>query len=223
MVHEYIVLYSNRIIQREKKWNDGIMRYYEFNNKVEVINGDGYIIETDFVSNKFGNQLHEGKQLRLPSDRILVEIEGKILKYTRNLSAFFSKERRQLELSPKKPLPSYSNDFDKRNKKRKLCQNETIMVKKEPAGPFIRVKPEIKVEKESTDIQKHSDLDIENPEGTLRKVKKENYNHSERLRKEDPAYSSSHFSKRAKANMYTRIPPRSSKIFKYLQKNTSAF
>ena len=225
VVHEYSVLYSNRIIQREKKWNDGIMRYYEFNNKVEVMNGDGHIIETDFVSNKFGNHLHEGKQLRLPSNRILVEIDGKNLKYTRDLSTFFSKERRQLEMSPRKPSLSYYNGLDERNKKRKCCREEAVRAKKEPVDPFIRVKPETRVKEESTDVQKHGAL-RKNLENTPAKVKTERDGHTEQLKKENAKYPSALFFERAKTNNTrtpTRVLPRSSKIFKHLQKNINAF
>lgn len=91
IVHEYSILYSNRIIQKDKKWNDGRLKYYEFNNKLEVFNEDGNLIEVDFISEKFKHNLVEQNEFKLPNNKLLIEIDCKISSYTRDVSELFKR------------------------------------------------------------------------------------------------------------------------------------
>lgn len=47
-LHEYSILYTQRLFQKDKKWIDGILRYYKFNNKLEILDIDGILIKQDF-------------------------------------------------------------------------------------------------------------------------------------------------------------------------------
>lgn len=99
IVHEYNILYSNRIIQKDKKWNDGKLKYYEFNNKLEVFNDDGNLIEVDFISEKFKHNLVEQNEFKLPNNRLLIEIDCKLSSYTRDVSELFKRPTKDAESS----------------------------------------------------------------------------------------------------------------------------
>ena len=99
IVHEYTILYSNRIIQKDKKWNDGKLKYYEFNNKLEIFNEDGNLIEVDFISEKFKHNLIEQNEFKLPNNRLLIEIDCKLSSYTRDVSELFKRPTKEGESS----------------------------------------------------------------------------------------------------------------------------
>lgn len=99
VVHEYTILYSNRIIQKDKKWNDGKLKYYEFNNKLEVFNEDGNLIEVDFISEKFKHNLVERNEFKLPNNRLLIEIDCKLSSYIRDVSELFKRPTKDAESS----------------------------------------------------------------------------------------------------------------------------
>lgn len=99
IVHEYNILYSNRIIQKDKKWNDGKLKYYEFNNKLEIFNEDGNLIEVDFISEKFKHNLVEQNEFKLPNNRLLIEIDCKLSSYTRDVSELFKRPTKDAESS----------------------------------------------------------------------------------------------------------------------------
>lgn len=99
IVHEYSILYSNRIIQKDKKWNDGKLKYYEFNNKLEIFNEDGNLIEVDFISEKFKHNLVEQNEFKLPNNRLLIEIDCKLSSYTRDVSELFKRPTKDTESS----------------------------------------------------------------------------------------------------------------------------
>ncbi|EGV66435.1 hypothetical protein PSN45_002965 [Yamadazyma tenuis] len=65
IVHEYSILYSDRLVQKDKKWVDGFLRYYEFNNKVEILNEDEQLVKGDFknISFEVGKQYVINKML----------------------------------------------------------------------------------------------------------------------------------------------------------------
>lgn len=95
IVHEWSVLYTNRIFQRDKKWCDGKLKYYVFNNKVEVSNEDDQLIEVDFITPKFASNFTDGKQVRLPGNRIIVEIDTHLSTYSRDISELSKRVKRE--------------------------------------------------------------------------------------------------------------------------------
>lgn len=95
IVHEWSVLYSNRIFQKDKKWCDGKLKYYVFNNKVEVSNEDDQLIEVDFITPKFASNFTDGNQVRLPGNRIIVEIDSHLSTYSRDISELSKRVKRE--------------------------------------------------------------------------------------------------------------------------------
>lgn len=74
VINEYCILYSDRIYQKDKKWIDGKLKYYELNHKVEIFNVEGDLIKSDFKSLK----LEEDKQYIIGKFIIeVIEFENK--------------------------------------------------------------------------------------------------------------------------------------------------
>ena len=104
IVHEYNVLYSSRIHQRDKRWSDGILRFYEFNSKLEVANEHGIIITTDFIKNKpnshtLSKTLVPDNEFKLPNNKLILQISDKISVYERDISRMFVQQETQHKLS----------------------------------------------------------------------------------------------------------------------------
>lgn len=90
IVHEYRVLYSTRIVQKDKKWCDGILRYYEVNNKVELSNPTQLLLVSDFLSGSINFVMNEmlasGHEFKLPNKLFLLMVDEKIGSSVRDVS-----------------------------------------------------------------------------------------------------------------------------------------
>lgn len=90
IVHEYRVLYSTRIIQKDKKWSDGILRFYELNNKVEIAHPTQLLLVSDFLSGSTDFILNEvlaiGHEFRLPNRQFVLMVDEKIGVSVRDVS-----------------------------------------------------------------------------------------------------------------------------------------
>mgnify|MGYP004715760597 CR=1 FL=1 len=88
---EYSVLYSSRVQQKTKNWSDGTLKFYRFNNRVDVFNVDGHLIASDFFNpSRDWKQIEEqyftvGKEFTLPSGQLLVEIDEFVSEFTREI------------------------------------------------------------------------------------------------------------------------------------------
>lgn len=146
IVHEYAVLYSYRILQKDKRWNDGKLRFYDFNNKMELLNDDDNIVETDFYPSSKSNPVvsgffADGNQFKLPNNRALVEITDFLSIYTRDVSKLFKKNRvssptqtkTQLP-KPEPPLASAAPGLHLLQPKRTRVVGLSRAIKREPVG-----------------------------------------------------------------------------------------
>ena len=122
VIHEFEVLYSNRIIQKDKKWNDGKLRYYEFNGKLEIVNEDDNIIATDFNQLKNHKQFLQSKlavnnQFTLSNNKLIIEIIDKLSTYERDV--VLNKKATQVSVKveptnsvrPRMATPSVNGNF----------------------------------------------------------------------------------------------------------------
>lgn len=78
IVHDYVVLYSKRIYQKDKRWADGRLKYFEFNRKLEVISDDGLLVSSDFLPLeksllKSDGPFELGESYVLPNGGVMVE------------------------------------------------------------------------------------------------------------------------------------------------------
>lgn len=91
VIHEYEILYTTRIQQKSKNWNDGKLTFYEFNKKMEIHNEDGMLLATDFyksklISNILNSVLTNNNEFRLPNSNYLIQIQEKIRVFEREVS-----------------------------------------------------------------------------------------------------------------------------------------
>lgn len=96
VVHDYSILYSNRIIQKDKRWADGRLRFYELNNKLEVYSEEQFLIATDFYpsTKKLPLQtgaFEEGTEYKLPSGKFLLSLQEYLGCSMRDVSKVFKK------------------------------------------------------------------------------------------------------------------------------------
>ncbi|CAH2353716.1 hypothetical protein CLIB1423_12S01354 [[Candida] railenensis] len=108
IVKEFSVLYSNRVHQKTKNWKDGNLKYYLFNNRIDVHSESGEMIASDFFPpNKSREKIEEeylssGNQFKLPNAPILVEIDEKTGEYERDISIMFKKKKAAAPSSDKR-------------------------------------------------------------------------------------------------------------------------
>lgn len=105
VVHDYSILYSNRIIQKDKRWADGRLRFYEFNNKMEVYSDEQFLLASDFYpsTKKLPIQsgaFEEGSEFKLPSGKLLVSVQEYLGCSVRDVSKVFKKADRTSEPIP---------------------------------------------------------------------------------------------------------------------------
>ncbi|KAF8004474.1 hypothetical protein HF325_001922 [Metschnikowia pulcherrima] len=96
IVHEFAVLYSSRVLQKDKRWSDGRLRYYELNNKLEVFSDDMLLVSTDFYPHHARKPLEtgvfdEGAVYVLPSGKLILEFNEYFGSFERDLSTIFAK------------------------------------------------------------------------------------------------------------------------------------
>lgn len=97
VIHEFSILYSDRLVQKDKKWADGVLKYYEFNNKIEILNEDGVLIKADFKKINF----EINKQYQI--NKLLVEILDFVSTTERDILMIFKKEASQDSTMPNSP------------------------------------------------------------------------------------------------------------------------
>jgi len=90
VVHEFSILYTSRVSQKNKCWFDGTLRYFEVNGKLEVSNEEGSVISIDFL-NKPPNVVLQTvlvpeKVLKLSNNALLLEIIAHTNDYERDVS-----------------------------------------------------------------------------------------------------------------------------------------
>lgn len=113
IVHTYTVLYSKRVRQKDKKWEDGKLRFYEFNNKFEVISEDGMLVAADFYPsekkfNKDGKPPFEiGSSFVFPNGNLIVEFDDYVGVTNRDVTGAFTKSPLRTKLVIQSPnMPS---------------------------------------------------------------------------------------------------------------------
>lgn len=79
-IDEYTILFTTRVHQKQKSWQDGLMKHYKLNNKIEILNDDGVIVSSEFrkVSFVLDEQYVIGK--------VMIEILSLNESYTREVT-----------------------------------------------------------------------------------------------------------------------------------------
>lgn len=186
IVHEYRVLYSTRIVQKDKKWCDGILRYYEVNNKVELSHPTQLLLVSDFLNGSVGFVMNEilasGHEFKLPNKLFLVMVDEKIGSSVRDVSQAIR------------------------------ARNDTVVVPQ----PFVKSEPSVKIEPLVERLVASSRLVTDNkPIRPLagRKVGISRPSSKRTTVKQEPSQFKPPSKIRRR---FVRIPPRSSTVFQYL-------
>lgn len=130
VIHEFTILYSKRIHQKDKKWEDGRLKYYEFNNKLEIISDDAIVVASDFYPSngrhaiESGN-FESGKTYVLPSGQIIVEFIEALGCFRRDVSNVVKRPQAKLNVfkmpSPTPYAMECSNWANQTEKKKMIC------------------------------------------------------------------------------------------------------
>lgn len=96
VVHDYAILYSNRITQKDKRWTDGRLRFYELNSKIEVYSEEQFLVASDFYPSSKKLPLEtgafeEGTEYTLPSGKLVVSFQEYLGCSVRDVSKIFKK------------------------------------------------------------------------------------------------------------------------------------
>lgn len=84
-------MYTHNIVQKLKKWNDGQLKYFKFNNKAQIFNQDSILITQQFLQND--KQLQEsnwGNEFKVGG--VLIIIDSMISESERDLTKVFKKK-----------------------------------------------------------------------------------------------------------------------------------
>lgn len=228
IVHEYSILYTTRIIQKDKKWSDGKLKYYEFNNKLEIFNEDGQLIEVDFIGEKFKHNLTEQNEFKLPNSRLLIEIDCKLSSYVRDVSEFFKKSSN--ETSSPSIKREYSSKIKANPEPIRIKQERIIKpiiyrplkhvpVKKTPASLInIKQEPQFLIKQEPIIPKSFSS----HSPPVIKQEPIDRVNYEVKARKFEPVPDQKpRLKKETKRKVIPRIYPKSSRIFKHLSANQS--
>jgi hypothetical protein len=128
---EYTVLYTYNVVQKHKSWNDGKLKYYKFNNKVQVHTLCGVLVTEQFMRNTIHLQNgHWGESFKVGS--ILVQIEELISEAQRDIAPVFRKDHKtrapgamKIMTVPLKQLTEVSSPSVARKRRVGLSRSET--------------------------------------------------------------------------------------------------
>lgn len=90
-VDEYTVMYTPQVRQKQKKWHDGVAKYYYFNSLLVLYNESNVKIDSSFLGRNRVLELGE----ELNTDNHLITLEEKTKVTTRDISGIHSKRRNE--------------------------------------------------------------------------------------------------------------------------------
>lgn len=90
VVHEFVVLYTDKVTEKNKRWFDGTLRYFDLNGKVQLQNLDGIVISEDFTNRTKEDVLNKllipTKKYTFPNKSVLIDILEKSSTNIRDVS-----------------------------------------------------------------------------------------------------------------------------------------
>jgi hypothetical protein len=103
-VHEFNCLYTHDLRRKQKRWQDGFLRYHTFNKRVMV-----YDVPRNFLGDLHwtdGDDLQEGDEMTLEKGGIMVQVSDRIATIQTDLSELLQRKDRT---PAKKPAPAPSS------------------------------------------------------------------------------------------------------------------
>lgn len=116
IVHEFAVLYSSRVHQKDKKWSDGRLKYYEFNRKIEILSDEMILVSSDFYPSGGKPPLEcgvfeDGNTYKLPNGKLVVEFAEYLGCKERDILKMFLKQEVKKEHSAVVPERAIKVEF----------------------------------------------------------------------------------------------------------------
>lgn len=144
--HEFAILYSTRITHIDKKWCDGILRFYDYNKKITVLNTDEIIIAVDYYASSTSAHILEsvlvvGNAFKLPANELLVQILEK-LRVVRPQG-----EEGEVDVNSQNKLKKSKNTFRDdqcltKSTKRALDPYDSTLKEKKRCSKLVSIEPE---------------------------------------------------------------------------------
>lgn len=139
IVHTYSILYSKRVLQKSKSWEDGILKYYEFNKKLEVLSDDGMLVASDFdLKEKKATEtgpFEVGTTSILPNGNLIIEFIDYVGVTRKNLATLMIKssqtssvrtcfpDKQQIRYHKNDPLIKIEDDSTHYYPRMKVCRS----------------------------------------------------------------------------------------------------
>ncbi|CCH44224.1 hypothetical protein BN7_3783 [Wickerhamomyces ciferrii] len=128
-VQEYTIMYTFNIVQKIKKWNDGKLKFFKFNNKVQVFNEDSILVTSQFLQNDKMLQMDTwGSEFKLGS--VLVMIEEMVFETSRDISNVFKKENKTKTIEIKETSRKITPLKDRNNSPSLLLERRRVGLSK---------------------------------------------------------------------------------------------
>lgn len=91
-IQEYTIMYTLNVTQKLKKWNDGTLKFFKFNNKVQVFNDQSILVSQEFLKNDRNLQEDQwGNEVKMGG--VLVMIDSMVSETKREISGLFDKKK----------------------------------------------------------------------------------------------------------------------------------
>ncbi|KAK0612363.1 hypothetical protein B0T17DRAFT_475913, partial [Bombardia bombarda] len=107
-VLEYLCLFTHDLKRKQKRWQDGRLKYHTFNNRIMVYDDRG-----NFVGDmhwRHGGELDEGEELELERGCVIVQVAECVGRQNQDLSELIDKrarekEERKAKVASRPPIP----------------------------------------------------------------------------------------------------------------------
>lgn len=114
VVHEFIVLYTDRVYDKNKRWFDGTLRFFELNGKIQLQNLEGNVVSEDYTFRSTNDVLQKllvpSKKYTFQNKTVIVDVLEKSSTTVRDVS-FLNKLKKQSELNKEVLIESESNKY----------------------------------------------------------------------------------------------------------------
>jgi hypothetical protein len=94
-VQVYEAMWTSQLTQKNKVWNDGVVRFHTFNKRLTLYDARGVLLDSLFINRR---RVEQGEVLRF--ERTLVDIGGKTGTFQQDLAQLRKPNSRQEQLRP---------------------------------------------------------------------------------------------------------------------------
>jgi hypothetical protein len=100
-VHEFDAMWTTQIIQKLKKWNDGVLRFHAFNRRAMLYDESGGFVDDAYLNKRM---VEEGDEFRF--ERVLVSVDAKKRVVERDIAKIFTKTTAPVTATQAQPVVS---------------------------------------------------------------------------------------------------------------------